>query len=84
MQTELKKIETFNTPQGMIDLSSPANILLDMMNKLATQPDLIPQAKAMCEISDQYIEIAKAQVSQGNLVLSIAKHNNFILDNQKP
>lgn len=61
-------------PKGMIDLSTPAQLLLEQLTAIKTNPaEQIPIAHAQCEVVGRLIEISKTQIQQGNMIIDMMR-----------
>ena len=64
-------------PKGMVDLNKASMLLFEQMEKVKNDPAAIPQAEAMGEIAGRLIDIAKVQVSQGELVVKMVEQQTI-------
>lgn len=74
------EITEYKVPKGIVDLTQVGSILLDQMLEVKKNPAAIPQANCMVEIADRMVDIAVAQVKQGQMVLDMLKAKKEKLD----
>lgn len=61
-------------PKGMIDLSTPAQLLLEQLTAIKQNPtEQIPIAHAQCQIVGRLIDISKTQIQQGNMIIDMMR-----------
>lgn len=73
MSKELATVEEYKIPRGIVDLNQVSQLLLEQMKEVKQNPAAIPQANCMGEIAGRMVEIATAQVKQGQMVLDMVK-----------
>lgn len=80
MSDKVVTIEEYKIPKGIVDLNQISMLLLEQMKEVKQNPACIPQAQCMTEIAGRMVEIATAQVKQGQLVMDMvrAKQNQGI------
>jgi hypothetical protein len=76
MSNQLAHIEEYKTPKGVVDLNEVSQLLLAQMKEVKQNPAAIPQAECMSSIASRMVEIAVAQVKQGNMVLDMIRAKN--------
>lgn len=76
MQNNLVVIEEYKIPKGIVDLNQVSSMLLEQMKEVKQNPASIPQAECMTEIAGRMVEIAVAQVKQGQMVLDMIRAKN--------
>lgn len=74
------EITEYKVPKGIVDLTQVGAILLEQMLEVKKNPTAIPQAECMVEIADGMVDIAVAQVKQGQMVLEMIKAKKEKLD----
>ncbi|WP_028521990.1 hypothetical protein [Runella limosa] len=70
MSTEVAE---YKIPKGIIDLTPVGALLIEQMQEVKRNPAAIPQAQSMSEIADRLVDIAVAQVKQGQMVIDLVK-----------
>lgn len=73
MSTEVAE---YKVPKGIVDLTQVGTLLIEQMQEVKRNPAAIPQAQSMSEIADRLVDIAVAQVKQGQMVLELIKAKN--------
>ncbi len=63
-------------PKGIVDLTQVGTLLIEQMQEVKRNPAAIPQAQSMSEIADRLVDIAVAQVKQGQMVIELIKAKN--------
>jgi hypothetical protein len=73
MSTEIAE---YKIPKGIVDLTQVGTLLIEQMQEVKRNPAAIPQAQSMSEIADRLVDIAVAQVKQGQMVIELIKAKN--------
>ncbi len=73
MSTEVAE---YKVPKGIVDLTQVGTLLIEQMQEVKRNPAAIPQAQSMSEIADRLVDIAVAQVKQGQMVIELIKAKN--------
>ena len=76
MQNNLTRVNEYNIPKGIVDLNEVSQILMAQMREVKQNPAAIPQAECMTEIASRMVDIAVAQVKQGNMVMEMIRAKN--------
>lgn len=69
-------IAEYKIPKGIVDLTQVGTLLIEQMQEVKRNPAAIPQAQSMSEIADRLVDIAVAQVKQGQMVIELIKAKN--------
>lgn len=70
------QVAEYKIPKGIVDLTQVGTLLIEQMQEVKRNPAAIPQAQSMSEIADRLVDIAVAQVKQGQMVIELIKAKN--------
>jgi hypothetical protein len=73
MSNEIAVLDEYKVPKGILDLNQVGMTLFEQMLEVKRNPASIPQAQCMVEIGDRLVNIAVAQVKQGQMVIDLIK-----------